>query len=206
VSPVLRSIRVDDVTRSGTANGFITINLKPLTKAKTGFPYLEMFQTLQGEGVIIGESDEENAQLAKLLDLAPRLRSLVVASPPNAGFFKGAAHPLEVLNVRASMVGSQGFVHYLTRSSRFPNLRELVYDDLEGDDFPDEGNYTPFEDFAALVRSPAMKKVQKITLSGVVATAEQMRELKKLRPKGLTARRHPYSDAADGEGDDYDYE
>ncbi|AMV29527.1 hypothetical protein VT84_34350 [Gemmata sp. SH-PL17] len=206
IAPVIRSIRLDV---SGTASGFMVLELKLLTKAKTGFAYLEALE-IQGMGVTIGDSAalfpyEEGGQLAKILALAPRLKSLIGPSAPNVAFCKGAGHPLEVLNVRAG-AGTQNFIRNLSRSTRFPDLRELVYDDLDGDTFPDQGDWTPFGDFVAFLRSPAMAKVDKVQLTGIVATPAQIRELKKLRAKGLTVRRHPYAASAEdgADGEEYD--
>ena len=66
VSHVLRSIVLDGHADRGRYNGTLPINLSPLSEAPDWFPYLESFATERGEGVIVGNYEEEG-QIGKLL-------------------------------------------------------------------------------------------------------------------------------------------
>jgi uncharacterized protein (TIGR02996 family) len=188
VAPVLRSLRLLGGTWDG-ANGVREIWLDGLVKGKHEFTNLELFQVEQeGEHGMpwIGGLDGERGVLGKLLAKAPALRTLISPSAPDKTFFRVGQRPIEELNVFAGD-RHQDFIRDLARSSCFPRLRSLVWEDPDHTYMDDWQQYcTPFADYLELFGSPAITKVETLVLRNVNLTPEQIRQLREIRTKGVT--------------------
>jgi uncharacterized protein (TIGR02996 family) len=180
VAPVLRSLRLLGGTWEG-GDGVRPINLGVLLKAGHEFSNLVLFEvTQQGEHGVpwIGGLDGERGMLGRLLAKMPVLETLISPSAPNASFFRVGQRPIVCLNIVAGSA-HQGFIGNLARSTCFPELRTLIWNDYR----------TPFADYLALFQSPAIAKVERMVLRDVNLTPAQVRQLREIRSEGVQIRR-----------------
>lgn len=169
------------------ANGTRNWDLTSLAESDAQFPRLRRLcieQTKPGDHnrTIVAASYEEGGVLAGILRKSPELRSLVTPSAPSAAFFQAGARPLEHLSVDAGY-DHQSFVANLARTACLPKLRVLEFGEFHEtyeEDF--ETRVTPFADYQDLWRSPAMSSVRMFRWRNPACTAEQLQELRQLRP------------------------
>lgn len=190
IARVLRTVSLDAYEDHPTINGTLHLSLSPLTEGSASFPYLELLWLEQSDGTILcrGQGEyAESGETARLLTACPNLLKLGVPSAPNADFFSGPAHPLELLSVHAGY-DTQGFIPNLTRSKRFPKLRRLEYKDFCCEYMaPAPPMFTPFSEWEAFFRSPTCAAIEDIKLEGVVLTEAEVRALHAIRPDvGIT--------------------
>lgn len=198
VAPRLRSFtyRTDAVR---AANGTYEYDIDPLVEGKRGFPNLARLSLDQGEGEhgykiltspLCGGDWDESGVLARLLGKAPRLKELTTPAPPNGDFFRGRPHPLRSLDVDAGF-GHADFIRHLAGSSRFPDLRRLVFTDFRQDH---DGGWreqtTAFEDYVLFFESPIAAGLESIALREVSLTPAKVRRLLELRREGVEITRH----------------
>jgi hypothetical protein len=131
----------------------------------------------------VGFAYEEGGQLAGWLDRAPKLKSLIAPSAPNAAFFERAEHPLQWLRVDAG-VDAQDFILHLSQSSCFLYLGHLDFGEVWNFDRETwSETCTPFEHYEALFRSNATGVSHVLTLRNPDLSEEQLAALKALRPE-----------------------
>lgn len=188
IAGVLRAVTLDGHADRHRLNGTLPVELDTFVQAAGGYPYLDTFATEQGEGIIVGNYDEAG-QLGCLLAACPRLRKLVAPSAPDVTFFAGPPHPLEELDLYTGY-DTQRFVPNLTRSSRFPKLRALRYNDFCCEYMaPRPEQFTPCRDWEAFFRSPVCAALRTVDLSGTLLTETEVRTLLAIRSEGVSISR-----------------
>ncbi len=202
LSPVVRSIRLDGHEDRNRINGTLHLTITPLVAAGVSFPHLEHFETerdydeTEQHSIVIdrGFNYQDTGELAALLANSPRLKTLIVPSPPNADFFTGPPHPLETLDVYCAFV-RQRFIPNLARSTRFPNLNVLRFRDNcdGGTACQDENGYTTFAEFAGLLTSPNTAHIETVEFLDTVLSAEEMQRLLAIRSRGVRVTRSRYA-------------
>lgn len=209
IAPKLRSFtfRTEAVV---AANGVCDYDIDPLVESEQQFPNLTRLSLDQGRGehgykilrsqrskAFRNENDRyfgECGVLARMLEKAPSLKQLISPVPPNADFFCGAAHGLEVLDVDSG-AGHIEFIRNLAVSSRFSDLRTLVFTDYRWYVFDDwRAHTTPFEDFDLLFQSPVAHRLERICLRDVNLTNLQIQKLLAIRSQGVEIFRHKVPD------------
>ncbi len=186
----------------GGANGTRNWDLSKIANCSVAFPNLLLLSIEQTKATdhnrsIVAESYEEDGVLAKILAKAPRLESLTTPSAPNSDFFSVVSHPIRHLNIDTGY-DHQGFIANLTHSRCFPNLQIFEfgeYNETYMEDF--SAGVTPFADYRELFASPAFESVNVFLWKNPVCTAEQLAELKELKPDRQISivRWTSYSDA-----------
>ena len=176
----------------------MAFTIDPLVDADEAFPTLTRLSLDQGEGehgyklltsAASGDDWSEGGVLARLLALAPRLNELVVPGPPAESFFQGAPHPLRYLDVDAGY-GHGEFIKHLASSSRFRELRTLVFTEFRQyylDDWREQT--TTFDDYRLFFASPVASRLESIFLREVNLTLEQVRSLLAIRSGGVEITR-----------------
>jgi hypothetical protein len=197
IAPTLRSFtyRTDAVR---AANGTYDYTIDPLVYGSHTFPNLARVCLDQGEGEHgykilsspgAGDDWSEAGAIARLLERAPRLSELVTPGPPNEGFFDGPRHPLRRLDVDAGFDHAR-FIKHLATSSRFGELRHVVFTDFRQrylDDWRERT--TTFDDYAAFFSSPIASQLDSICLRDVNLTEDEVRSLLAIRDDGVQIAR-----------------
>jgi hypothetical protein len=172
------------------ANGTRNWDLTPLVESLVTFPYLTAFtiERTRPEDhniTIVARTYEENGSIAKLITKAPRLKSLVIPSAPDAAFFERDQHPLTFLGVDVGY-NAQDFLLNFSQSTCFPQLQVLEYGDFSDRSLADPSLFrTPFEHYLTLFRSSAFKPIRRFVLRNPTCTMEDIKVLKALRPDML---------------------
>jgi len=189
VAPILHTLVMDGHEDRCRPNGTLYFPLEPFVESKAPLSNLTSLVMEQMHGVILGETGDENGLLARLLRKAPRLLRLATPSAPNREFFTLARHPLQTLDVVAGW-SHENFIDNLSKSSCFPDLRELAYIDFFETYMPDyRQSCTPFAHFQSLFTSEVFAQLKRVNLSAVQMTADQVDQLLAIRRKGVTITR-----------------
>jgi hypothetical protein len=166
------------------ANGTRDLDLHPLVSgddANGRFPVLRSFSLERAKAgdhnrtiVVFNDPYEENGGIAKVLDCAPSLRELEVASAPSKAFFARSAHPLEQLRVSVGYA-HQDFVKHLAESTCFERLATLEIVDF-AETYMDgwEAQRVPLEHWRMLFESNALPALQKLVVVGSVLEASAL--------------------------------
>lgn len=165
------------------ANGTNNFDFSILAESDRQFPNLQKFAVKLTEPedhnrTIIAQSYDEQGIIAKLIKKMPRLLSLQIPSAPDEDFFDLNSHSLEYLKLQVGY-DTQNFIHNLSNSMCFPNLRNFDFTDFQ--ETYSEGwqdSCTPLEDFKKFFSSPAFSPVKEMILRNVTYTSEQIKELK----------------------------
>jgi uncharacterized protein (TIGR02996 family) len=189
VARVLHTLILDGHEDRGRSNGTLHFPLERLVERKSTFSNLVSLIMEQGSGIIIGSNYQESGLLARLLHKAPRLLRLTAPSAPNHEFFNLKSHPLQALSIAVGY-DHQNFIENLSRSSCFPDLRELEYFDY-GETYMNDYRQrcTPFDHFRILFRSPVFAQFKQVNLRGVQLTQGQVESLLAIRRKSVTITR-----------------
>jgi len=184
------SAALASLTLSGSdegANGTRNWDLSLLGEGDALFPRLRALSIQQTQpadhnrSIIAAVYDEEGV-LARILERAPALESLVTPSAPDAEFFRVGGRPLRFLSVDAGY-DTQGFIRNLARSSCFPGLRCLEfgeYKETYTDDYAE--SCTPFPDYEELFQSEAFQPVRRFVWRNPACSTAEIGKLKALRP------------------------
>jgi uncharacterized protein (TIGR02996 family) len=195
VAPVLRELRL--LGDGWAANGVRDIRIDALLGGHV-FTNLAVFEVeREGEDGMpwIGGLDDEQGALGRLLARAPALRVLISPSAPDATFFQVGERPIKELHIVAGLA-HQDFIGNLARSSCFPALRVLIWNDANHTYRDGWSQYsTPAEDYFALFRSQAVARAEQIVLRDLYVTQEQMQQLLAIRSQGvvISCINAPYS-------------
>lgn len=178
---------------STAGNGTAAINFTELISGHGDFKNLRRFATNfhneDGECIATGRDGFlEEGVLSSLLAKTPAIEEMVLPSAPSSEFFEVGERPLKRLHLKAGF-DAQKFLHHFSRSSCFPELQELIYEDCYMD-YMDEWreHITPFEEILEFFQSPALQPVQTLELRNVLLTEEQTSELLAIRSDGVTIR------------------
>lgn len=186
VAPRISRLIIDG--QDDGANGTRDLNFLDLLERQPDFTNLRHLIIAGTEfshhnRTIIGDSYEEDGQIARLLSLCPNLSRLDVPSAPNNAFFERGEHPLALLKVQAGY-DTQKFILNFSQSRCFPYLIVFDYTDYSETYMEDfESNRTPFEDYLKLFESPAFKSVSKVILRNTVCTNEDFKKLRATNPE-----------------------
>jgi hypothetical protein len=180
------------------ANGTYDFNIDALVDGTHVFPNLTRLSLDQGEGEhgykiltspSSGDDWQEAGVLARVLDKAPTLKELVVPVPPDESFFRGPSHPLRSLDVDAGF-GHADFIKHLAASTRFEQLRQIVFTDFRQHYLSDwREQTTTFEAYSQLFNAPIASRLDSICLREVNLTDEQVRSLLAIRSDGVEIER-----------------
>lgn len=168
------------------ANGTNNFDFSALIENKEIFPNLKDFsvrltQLEDHNQTIVGETYEEDGQIAQLINKMPNLLSLKIPSAPNSNFFKLENHPLQHLIVQTGF-DSQNFILNFSESSCFSKLRYFDFTDFQDNSIENwKDECVPFEHFVKLFNSKAFNSIHLIVLRNVNLTNEQITELKSLQ-------------------------
>ncbi|HEY1548138.1 MAG TPA: hypothetical protein VGG28_09960 [Kofleriaceae bacterium] len=197
IAPALRSFtyRTDAVK---AANGTYDYNIDALVYGDHTFPNLTRVSLDQGEGEhgykilsspAVGDDWSEAGALARLLQRAPRLDELATPAQPNLSFFNGPDHPLRRLDVDAGFDRAR-FIDQLAASSRFGQLRSLVFTDFRQSYLDDwRERTTSFASYAAFFASPLASQLDSICLRAVQLSEDEVRQLRAIRSDGVEITR-----------------
>lgn len=170
------------------ANGSNNWDLEPLLAHQATFSNLETLSVQQSQPGehnrrIVGGDYEENGVLGRLLAQAPVLQNLTAPSAPAANFFAGSEHPLRFLSIDAGY-DTQAFIRNLAGSQVFPELTCLEWGEYNETYLADyQQQCTPFADYRGLFASPLFAGVRRFVWRNPNCTADEIQELKALRPK-----------------------
>jgi uncharacterized protein (TIGR02996 family) len=188
VAPAVRSLYLWTTV---AGNGAAVIRLDGYLYWTGEFSNLKQFGTNfsneDGECIIAshkGHGYEEGGVIAEFLARCPVVEELTLPSAPNDAFFRVGPRPIKTLNVKAGFVSTQDFILNLSRSSCFPTLETLVYEE----DNPSAGG-TPFDHFAELLRSPALNNARRVEIRCPSLREAEVRRLRAIRGGGVKIRR-----------------
>ncbi len=140
------------------ANGTKSWNFNRIVNSNIYFENLKIFKVqLTDVGdhnqSVIGEFDEEDGMIAKLISKMPNLEKLELPSAPNQDFFNIPNLNISSLTIQAGY-SHQNFIENLSQSNNFKNLKMLDYTEPY-DHFEDleENDFTSFENFKELFKS-----------------------------------------------------
>ena len=197
VAPRLRSFTyLTDAVLA--ANGTYDFNIDALVDGDQAFPNLTRLSLDQGHGEhgykilsspALGDDWSEAGVLARLLERAPQLDELVVPGAPAESFFAGPSHPLRCLDVDAGF-GHHGFIRRLAASSRFGELRRLVFTEFRQtylDDWREQT--TSFDDYVLLFGSRLGSSLDSMSLREVNLTEAQVGRLLAIKSAGVEITR-----------------
>jgi uncharacterized protein (TIGR02996 family) len=188
IAPGVRSLYLwTTVAGCGTA----TISLDGYVSGDGQFSNLKQFGTNftneDGECIIAsykwGNGYDEAGLVAKFLAKCPVIEELTLPSAPNHEFFSIGVRPIKKLHVKAGFA-TQDFILNLSRSDCFPHLETLIYEEHN----LSEGG-TPFNHFAGLLRSQALKSVKRVEIGCSSLQEAELRRLRAIRKQGATFRR-----------------
>ncbi len=175
------------------ANGIKAWDFSRLLATDVAFPALRHFEVGLTDGgdhntsIISSQQDfySEAGTIAALLIRMPALAALILPSAPNRNFTEGPRHGLSRLRIQCGM-SHEGFIGNLAASSRFCELATLDYTENPGsammDGAEDYERGASFEDFQALVDSPAGRRLSRLILRGTCLTATELQALADLNP------------------------
>ncbi|HEY1195067.1 hypothetical protein [Flavobacterium sp.] len=168
------------------ANGTKSWNFNRLLNSDAVFTNLKSFSVQltdmgdHNQNVIDNGDLEEGGMIAKLISKMPNLEQLVIPSAPDYSFFEIGEHPLKHLKLQAGYT-HQNFIENLAKSNNFKQLTTLDYTDLiDFYDFSDE-EYTHFDSFVELFKSPAFSSIRSFKLRNNNLNDEQLFELERLK-------------------------
>lgn len=168
------------------ANGTRNWDFSPLLETDVEFPELTTLFIEPGEPdhhnqPIVAKSYDEEGMLGKFLLKAPKLSSLTSPTAPDGTFFKVGERPIYYLRIETGY-DHQNFIHNLSQSSSFPQLRALDFGDFNDRYMPDYQNYcTPFEHYRQLFESEAFSGIKVFNLRNSILIPDQLSELKAVR-------------------------
>lgn len=169
------------------ANGTRNWNFNRLINSDIVFENLESFKVPLTEvgdhnQSVIGEYDEENGMIAKLVAKMPKLKTLELPSAPNEDFFNLPKLNINHLSIQAGY-DHQNFIENLSKSKNLTMLKSLDYTepfDHFGD--MDEEEFTSFENFSKLFESELfLYQDFYLKLRENRLTKEQLEKLKEIR-------------------------
>jgi hypothetical protein len=170
------------------ANGVQNWDITNIVESNVVFPnltglYFPLNSSERHNRVVIGRDYFENGVLARLLEKTPAIREFRVPSAPNHDFFQVGSRPLLHLSIDAGF-DTQNFIRNFSNSACFPVLNCLEwgeYNETYMDDF--QSRCTAFVDYELLFCSKAFESVKRFVWKNPVVSAEQLRQLKALRPE-----------------------
>ncbi len=140
------------------ANGTRSWNFERLINSTSNFINLESFSVALTDAgdhnqSVIGEFDQEDGMIAKLVKKMPNLKELILPSAPDITFFEIPDLKIENLAIQAGY-DHQGFIQNLAESTDLKHLKSLDYTE-PFDHFGDlnEEEFTPYEAFEKLFQS-----------------------------------------------------
>jgi len=169
------------------ANGTKSWDFNRLINSNIVFNNLKIFKVALTElgdhnQSVIGEYDEEDGMIAKLVAKMPALKILQLPSAPNEDFFKLPELEIYSLSIQAGF-DHQNFIENLSLSKNLPQLKSIDYTepfDYFGD--MDEEEFTSFDSFKKLFQSEVFSYDHfHFTLRENRLTEEQLFELQKIR-------------------------
>jgi hypothetical protein len=186
IAPHIRSLTLRGSDTG--ANGTRVWDIDSLLATNASFSSLESFviqlnKVSDHNRTVVGTDYEENGVLAKLLSKAPNLRELTAPSAPNADLFTVGERPLRYMSIDAGY-DTQNFILNLSQSSCFPYLDCLEwgeYQETYMEDFRER--CTPYSYYQDLFQSQAFAGVRRFVWRNPVCTEDEIKDLKKLRPK-----------------------
>ncbi len=169
------------------ANGTRSWNFSRIINSDVKFENLKIFKVaLTNVGdhnqSVIGEYDEEDGMIAKLVSKMPNLEELELPSAPNEDFFNIPNLKIQILTVQAGY-DHQNFIENLSKSTNLKELKSLDYTE-QYDYFGDleEEDFTSFEDFKKLFNSSIFScEYFHFKLRENKLTKNQLEELQKIK-------------------------
>lgn len=169
------------------ANGTRSWNFNRIINSDVIFENLESFKVALTEvgdhnQSIIGEYDEENGMITKLVSKMPKLKRLELPSAPNEDFFKLPKLDIYHLSIQTGY-GHQNFIENLSKSDNLTNLRSLDYTEpYDSYGNMNDEEFTSFEKFKKLFESDLFAYEHfHLKLRENRLTNEQLEELQKIR-------------------------
>lgn len=170
------------------ANGTRSWNFSRIINAKVMFPNLVQFKVALTEigdhnQSVIGEYDEEEGMIAKLVSKMPNLKVLQMPSAPDRSFFQLANLSIVKLIIQAGYA-HQNFIENLANATNLKQLTSLDYTDVI-DHFGDldESEFTPYKAYEQLFESKLFSQYEHfhLKLRDTRVTEEQLIELQKIK-------------------------